>query len=100
MEFKTTNRSIIFEFVYKSFVFSFADYTQLQTWKPEGKISISIERQGTKLSSKTNERIAAFINNRIQGSAWVVGDFIEIKAWPHDQIMYHLMSAVDIIIPG
>jgi hypothetical protein len=84
-------------------MFSIADYTQLQTWNPEGKISISIEKFGKSISQKTVELIAAFISNRITGDAWVNNNYtsvIEIKAAPADQIMVHLMSAVDLIIPG
>jgi len=98
MRFKTTSKSVIFEFNYKNFVFSIADYVD-DDFNPKGKISILIEKHGVSLSSKTVERIAAFIGMRIVGQVWTNNDLIEINSANIDQAMLHLMEAVDAIVP-
>jgi len=97
MRFKTTSDSVIFEFNYKNFVFSIADYVD-DEFNPKGKVSILIERHGVSLSSKTVERIVAFIGDRIVGEVWTDNNLIEIDAANIDQAMLHLMEAVDIVV--
>lgn len=99
MEFKAgTGNSIVFEFIYKSFNISIADYTNCG--EPENKISVVIDKHGQSLSSKTVERIAEYINHRIKGVAVACNGMLELNLYRDDQFMLILQNALDIIIPS
>ncbi len=99
MEFKTgTGSSIVFEFVYKSFNISIADYTNCG--EPENKISVVIDKHGKSLSSKTVERIVGYIGHRIKGTVAAYNGMIEVSLYRDDQFMLNLQNALDIIIPS
>ena len=99
MEFKTgTGTSVVFEFVYKSFNISIADYTNCG--EPENKISIVVDKHGKSLSSKTVERIAGYIQHRIKGTVGAYNGMLEVSLYRDDQFMLNLQNALDIIIPS
>ena len=98
MEFSLdTSRSITFEFVYESYTINVADYLD-ELGRPEGKISVLIQKHGENISSKTVERLAAYIDQRIKGVAVGGSTVIEISIQHDDQFMIHLLNSIKILL--
>jgi hypothetical protein len=91
-------RSVTFEFVYQAYTINIADY--LDGAKPEGKISVMVQRYGQDLSSKTVERLAAYVDQRISGVATACNNVIEINIRNDDQFMVHLFNAINLLLHG
>ncbi len=98
MEFKFTGNSVVFEFQYKNFMISIADY--VNCGEAEGKVSIQIQKHGQDLNEKTVERIAAYVQHRIKGVASATCGTLYVAPFQHDQLMFTLTDALDIIIPS
>lgn len=100
MEFTTSFKSITFEYLYGTFTISIADYL-MGDGTPDGKISILIRKFGENLSTKSIERIAAYIQPRLIKNGVVVAcnNVIELNIDKSEQFMYHLHNALDIIFP-
>lgn len=97
-------RSITFEFVYKNYTINIADYLSHRPdgsdLKPEGKISIMIMKRGDNLSTETVERLASYMMDRMDCITVACGSVLEIGPMSNDQAMYHLLNAIDLIIPN
>jgi hypothetical protein len=98
MEFSFTDSSVVFEFVYGNYTISIADYTR--GGRPEGKVSIMILRNGSPLSTKSLERIAAFAGNQIRGVITVSNDVLDLRALDDDQVMYEIINALKFVLPS
>jgi hypothetical protein len=93
------SRSVTFEFVYQAYTINVADYLS-ESGKPEGKISVMVQRYGQDLSSKTVERLAAYVNERIDGVAIACNNVIELNIRNTDQFMVHLFNAINLLLHG
>jgi hypothetical protein len=93
------SRSVTFEFVYGSYTINVADYINAMG-RPEGKISVLVQKHGENLSSKTVERLAAYINQRIEGVAIGGVTVIEISIQHDDQFMNYLLDSIRILLHG
>jgi hypothetical protein len=99
MKFIIGTSSVSFEFDYKNYVINVADYvTAHQKIEPVGKVSVMITKHGKSISRESNLLIAAFISNRIQGSAWASDKIIEVSLHERDQFMWALMDGMKLII--
>jgi len=106
MKFDMSERSVGFEFIYGDYTINIADYTTrhrplmgFDEPKPEGKISVLIQKHGRTLSNESVQLIGTYVNNRIVGNLSVTVGIINIGIRQHDQFMYHLMKGIDLIIP-
>ena len=93
MEFEINRGSVAFEFVYKNYTISIADF--IHGGEPDGKISILIQKHGQYLSSKTVARIADYMMSRMDGISVECNRFIELAAHNTDQVMYCLLKAIE-----
>jgi len=98
--------SITFEFVHGDYTINIADYTSRHRPlmgfgepKPEGKISLLIQKHGKTISDVSVKLIGTYVNNRIVGNVSTGSGAIDINLRQHDQFMYHLLRAIDLIIP-
>lgn len=94
-----TSRSVTFEFVYGPYTINVADYLD-ENGRPEGKISVLIQKHGEDLSSKTVGRLAAYIDMRINGVAIGGNTVIEISIQQNDQFMNSLLNSIKILLHG
>jgi hypothetical protein len=99
MKFLIGKGSVSFEFSYENYVISIADYvTTHQKAEPAGNISVMIMSHGRPISNASTLFIAAFIDNRIEGSAWANNRVIDVHLRENDQFMSSLMSALKIFL--
>ena len=107
MEFGMNEGSITFEFIHGNYTINVADYVkgierqpgEYSGIKPEGKISVLIEKHGKHISHDSAKLLATYIRNRIVGYVNVTGSIIDIKLRQHDQFMHHLLNGMNLIIP-
>jgi formylmethanofuran:tetrahydromethanopterin formyltransferase len=99
MEFTTSYKSVSFEYLYGGYTISIADYLQ-GDGTPDGRITILIQRLGESLSTKSVERIADYISQRLEnGIAMACNHIIDINIDRNEQFMYHLHNALNILFP-
>lgn len=102
MQFLDIDRnSVVFEFDYKNFEISIADYIGKDQGilRFGGKLSVLVTRYTRELSHDTVIKIAEYIGFRIRGNVLATGPLLDINVFEGDQFMATLMAALDVIIP-
>jgi hypothetical protein len=99
MKFAPVTNSVVFDFRYGRYTISIADYISNDSIHiPEGKISVMILKGSDQLSSKTVDRLARYVDQRVKGTVTANDSMIDINLEEDDQFMNHLMAGMRLLL--